>query len=138
MKYCTKCGYGNDDTADFCASCGENLNGSAQQSEATPYNASASDSGNAPAKSGNPATLWLVLNIVGTLCCGGVLCIIGIVFTALAMSAYNNGDTADGDSKLKLGKIFFWVGFGVGLLLDIVIFAVYGTMFASMLPSLLY
>ena len=47
MKYCTKCGYGNDDTADFCASCGENLNGSAQQSEATPYNASANDSGNA-------------------------------------------------------------------------------------------
>lgn len=69
-------------------------------------------------KGNNPATLWLILNIVSTVlcCCTNVVSIIGIVFAALGMSSFNKGDIADCESKTKVAKIMFFISLGFGVL----------------------
>ncbi|MDD4796244.1 MAG: zinc-ribbon domain-containing protein [Eubacteriales bacterium] len=69
-------------------------------------------------KGSNPATLWLILNIVSTVlcCCTNIVSIIGIVFAALGMTAFNKGDAADCESKTKIAKIMFFVSLGFGVL----------------------
>ncbi len=69
----------------------------------------------------NTATLWLILNIVLTvLCCGNVVNIVGIIFAALGMSAFNKGDYTQMASQVKISKILFFVGLGLGLLFAVI------------------
>ena len=90
----------------------------------TDYNNAYNTSGAGPipaAPVSNTATLWLILNIVLTvLCCGNVVNIIGIVFAALGMSAFNKGDYTQMASQVKISKILFFVGLGLGLLSAII------------------
>lgn len=145
MKYCPKCGHSNEDTVNYCSECGTAL-GEAQTAPApdapvppvppvftgtapeapqagsyvTDYNNAynTSASGQVPAAPvSNDATLWLILNIVLTvLCCGNIANIIGIVFAALGMGAFNRGDYTQMASNVKVSKILFFVGLGLGLL----------------------
>lgn len=54
-----------------------------------------------------PSIAWLIVNIVCVVLCGftNVIGIIGIIFCALAQSAYGKGAYADAESKAKTGKI---------------------------------
>lgn len=54
-----------------------------------------------------PALTWLIVNIVCVVLCGfsNILGIIGIVFGALAQSAYNKGNYAEAESKAKTAKV---------------------------------
>jgi len=79
----------------------------------------------------NPATLWMILNIVITVltCCGcglNILGIIGIVFGVMGMNAYKSGDVATGDSKTKVAKIMFFVALAMGILSVIISMSTYG------------
>lgn len=75
----------------------------------------------APAK--NPNTLWLILNIVATLCCCLPVGVAGIVFAAMGTSSYNKGDYDDSDKKAKIAMYLFIGGAVAGLILNIVLFA---------------
>ena len=75
----------------------------------------------APAK--NPNTLWLILNIVATLCCCLPVGVAGIVFAALGTGSYNKGDYADSDKKANIAKILFIVGVVVGIITIVIGFA---------------
>ena len=102
----------------------------APEAEAAPATGYVTDYNNAYNTSGagqipaapvsNTATLWLILNIVLTvLCCGNVVNIVGIVFAALGMSAFNKGDYTQMANNVKVSKILFFVGLGLGLLMII-------------------
>ena len=127
MKYCSKCGFSNEDNAAFCASCGENVQDSVPQAPAqaptetyyTPPVQTPVYTNQEPVSTDgkNPATLWLILNIVATvICCGNLINIVGIIFAAIGMGSFNKGEYADAESKTKTAKILFWVGLGLGVL----------------------
>ncbi len=82
---------------------------------------SAAPTAAAPAK--NPNTLWLILNIVATLCCCLPVGVAGIVFAALGTGSYNKGDYADSDKKANIAKILFIVGVVVGIITIVIGFA---------------
>jgi flagellar biosynthesis protein FliQ len=131
MKNCEKCGIANTDDAVFCSACGAPLAQASVAEEAPapvaepivtvePVSAPSYDAYTAPANTvpteKNTATLWLILNIVLTVvCCGNILGIIGIVFSALGMGAYNKGDYNDMNQKAKIAKILFIVGIVLGV-----------------------
>ncbi len=64
------------------------------------------------------ATLWLILNIASVIlwgwALGGLLGIVGAIFAGLAMGRADT-DTADARHKVRLAKIFFWVGLGLAI-----------------------
>ena len=143
MKFCTSCGANNEDSAVFCASCGNKFaEQETPQAQAQPvYQAAPSYEANpAPANKGteekNPATLWLILHIALTVlcCCTNVVNIVGIVFAAIAMNKYKQGDVAGGDSNLKIAKILLYVGVGLGVLSGILGFV--GGFFTTFLAAL--
>lgn len=126
MKYCSKCAsYAQDDSI-FCPKCGAELPGEMQvvpaaipPEEPRRYQYAPGYS-SAPAPEPPPerinAGLWMGLNIASTLLCCLILGIIGIVFGALGMSAYNRGDYADAKSKADTSKVLFIVGASIGAL----------------------
>ncbi len=72
----------------------------------------------------NPATLWLILNIVATVvCCPGsfVFSVIGIILAGMGMSSFNKGDVEDAKKKSKTSMIMFIIGAALGLITAIVI-----------------
>ncbi len=70
----------------------------------------------------NPATLWLILNIVATLvCCPGsfIFSVIGIILAGMGSSSFKKGDLEDAAKKSKTSMIMFIIGVVVGLLTTI-------------------
>lgn len=60
--------------------------------------------------------LWIVLSAVGFFTCCQITGIIGLIFAILGHIAADKGDFADAAKKIRLSKILFWVGLGLGLL----------------------
>lgn len=73
------------------------------------------------------ATLWLILNIAGVILwgwlLGGLLGIVGAIFAGLALGQAQT-DTPGAARRVRLAKIFFWVG--LGLAIAVVVLAVIG------------
>jgi len=61
-------------------------------------------------------TVPLVLSIVVTLLCCLPLGVVGIVFSAMAMSDKGNGNFAAAKDKAKKAMIFNYIGLAVGVL----------------------
>ena len=64
-------------------------------------------------------TLPLILSIVVTLLCCLPLGVVGIVFSAMAMSDKGNGNFAAAKDKAKKAMIFNYIGLAVGVLVII-------------------
>ena len=152
MKYCSKCGNGNTDESVFCASCGTPLQQApsmpqqnqpvvaeqpAPSADSSIYNTQTgtyfTDINNqaqsvapiapaVPAES-NPNTLWLILNIVATLCCCLPAGVAGIIFAAMGTSSFNKGDYEDSQKKSKTAMILFFVAIVLGIISVILIIA---------------
>lgn len=115
MKYCQRCGTQNDDSAVFCARCGNSLATGASPGNSTVVVVGGSPQ-QAPAGS-NPGTLWLILNIVlvALSCCSNILGIIGIIFAAISMSNFNKGMYNESKSHANVAKWMFWVSIILGV-----------------------
>ncbi len=59
--------------------------------------------------------------------CGSCFGVIGGALCFMAMQAADQGNLADGENKLKWGKIISIVGFAIGIVLSIVFGAIYIT-----------
>lgn len=58
---------------------------------------------------------YLILSIAECLCCCFITGLLGIIFSCMANSSWNNGLTNDAYSKLRTAKILLIVGLIIGL-----------------------
>ncbi|HET9960247.1 MAG TPA: hypothetical protein VFQ61_37410 [Polyangiaceae bacterium] len=65
------------------------------------------------------ATTWLIVAGVTFFFCGNCFGLFGAIFLFLAMQAADQGNSAEAESKLKLGKILTIVGLALGVVLGI-------------------
>lgn len=67
------------------------------------------------------ATTWLIVSAVSFFFCGGnCLALVGAILCFLAMQAADQGQLADAESKLKLGRTLTIVGFALFAVLAVV------------------
>ena len=59
--------------------------------------------------------LWIVLNAIEIFTCCTVTGIVGLIFAILGHLSAEKGDFADAAKKTKTAKIWFWVGFCIGI-----------------------
>jgi len=90
-----------------------------------PYGAPPAGSPNAELK--KRAQTWLIISAASVILCSSCFGIIGAVLCFMAMQAADQGNLADGENKLKWGKIISIVGFAIGVVLSIVFGAIYIT-----------
>ena len=121
---CPNCGTSNLDNASVCVNCGRSLMGGPAQSSYTPP---------PPPSYGTPsgvpvATIpnYLVQSIIVTLCCCLPLGVVAIIFSAQVNSKLAAGDIAGAQEASSKAKLFAWLGFGIGLVVIIIWFAISG------------
>jgi len=66
---------------------------------------------------------WLWQSIVVTVCCCLPLGVVGIVFAAQVNSKLAAGDVAGAQESARKAKLFTLIGFGIGIVVDIIVFA---------------
>ncbi|MEI9940317.1 MAG: hypothetical protein WDO69_24125 [Pseudomonadota bacterium] len=71
------------------------------------------------------AQTWLIISAVSFFVCSSCFGIIGAVLCYMAMQAADQGNLADGENKLKWGKIISIVGFAISIVLSIVLGGIY-------------
>ncbi len=71
------------------------------------------------------ATTWLIVSIALFVVCGCCFSLSGTAFCYMAMQAVDAGNIEDAQSKLKWGKILTLAGFGVGVIVSVILFAIY-------------
>jgi hypothetical protein len=71
------------------------------------------------------AQTWLIISAVSFFVCGSCFGVIGGVLCFMAMQAADQGNLADGENKLKWGKIISIVGFAIGIVLSLVFGAIW-------------
>lgn len=117
--FCKNCGQEIAEGATVCPNCNTPVDvaaaaANAAQPQQTPPQQPYAQQPYAPYNPGfsnvappKPALTWLIVNIVCVVLCGfsNILGIIGIVFGALAQSAYNKGNYAEAESKAKTAKV---------------------------------
>lgn len=115
--FCKNCGQEIAEGATVCPNCNTPVDVAAAntaQPQQTPPQQPYAQQPYAPYNPGfsnvappKPALTWLIVNIVCVVLCGfsNILGIIGIVFGALAQSAYNKGNYAEAESKAKTAKV---------------------------------
>ncbi|WP_081413002.1 CD225/dispanin family protein [Chitinilyticum aquatile] len=126
MSYCPKCGTANPDGAQFCSGCGENLGAtpvasqpaavSAAAPAQNPYVASAAAS-QAPKQE---VPTYLLQSILVTLCCCLPFGIASIVFASQVNGKVAAGDIEGALESSRKAKMWAWIGFGAGLVVNIV------------------
>lgn len=92
----------------------------AQTMQPNPYAASPG----VPAGAGPNTTSILVWSILATICCCVPLGIPAIVYAAIATSKMGSGDVAGAYDAAGKAKMWAWIAFGLGLLLNILVAAV--------------
>jgi hypothetical protein len=118
---CPNCGTSNLDNATICANCGRPLTGAAAPpaQSYTPPPPPRSYATAAPV-GGTPPPNYLVQSIIVTLCCCLPLGIVAIVFSAQVNSKFAAGDTAGAADASAKAKMFCWIGFGLGIALQLI------------------
>ena len=106
MLFCTKCGTQNDDNAYKCVKCGE-----AMQPAQGPVT---------PVKIPN----YLVQAILVTLCCCLPFGIVSIVYAAQENAKAKTGDIQGALDSSGKAKMWCWIGFAIGLVVNLIIFAI--------------
>ena len=123
-RFCTQCGFQNQDDANFCASCGTRLTPAAQPQPATPPTGPAIP---LPAGKDEASLRTMTMIIYGLLAAGwitgGLLGIVAIIL------AYVKRDDARGswlESHYTWLIRTFWIGLGIGVLGMLTVFVVVG------------
>lgn len=105
--FCRKCGVQNLDSAVSCVRCG------------LPLAASAGPPG-LPGAGDKPSN-YLAPAIVSTLCCCLPFGIVSIVFASQVDSKWNAGDVAGARDAAAKAKLWFWLAFGIGLVINLLV-----------------
>lgn len=109
--YCPRCGKQNDDNAEFCSSCGNNLKDINQ----TPvYNTSQQ-------VNAQYVPNYLAWLIVTTLLCCMPFGIVAIVYSSQVDSKLRNGDYDGAANSSNKAKMWCWIAFGTGILFGIIV-----------------
>jgi hypothetical protein len=111
--FCHVCGHENPDNATSCGKCGATF--------VNPYQAPAAQAG-VPTKINN----WLVPAILATLCCCLPFGIVSIVYAAQVNAKLAGGDVAGAMQSASNARMWFWIAFGLGLLVQIIYFGLVG------------
>jgi hypothetical protein len=104
--FCHKCGSQNPDNATACGVCGAALD-NPYQSPRTPGGAHV------------PINNWLVPAIFGTLCCCLPFGIVSIVYAAQVNGMLAAGNVDGARHTADKAKMWFWIAFGLGLLVQV-------------------
>ena len=140
---CPHCGNPNPDTASICSNCGKPLHQAGTYPSAGNYTppppppSSQQQPSYAPpppphAGYGGPGAPrphipnYLVPAILVTLCCCLPFGIVAIVFAAQVNSKLAAGDIAGATAASRNAKMWCWLAFGIGLLIQIIWVAFYG------------
>lgn len=125
---CPNCGTNNLDNASVCVNCGRSLN-AAHSYTPPPPQAPSYGTGPSAGIPGPTIPNYLVQSILVTLCCCLPLGVVAIVFAAQVNSKLAAGDIAGAQDASQKAKMFCWIGFGVGLVVTIIWFAMSGAAF---------
>ncbi len=125
---CTSCGSEIPDGVKFCPACGASQPEAPAAAPVAPpaqpqYSYQAPAAAPAPVVAKPKTTGMIVFSIVNMLCCGGLFGLIALIFSILAGSA---ATFEDGRQKLKVAKILNIIGVVLGVVMWIVIIAIYG------------
>ena len=71
------------------------------------------------------AQTWLLVSVGSVVLCSSCFGIIGGILCYMAMLAADQGNLSDAANKLKWGKIITIVGFVLGLVISVVVVAIY-------------
>lgn len=123
---CPNCGTSNLDNASICINCGRSLAAAppATQSYTPPPPASGPS-----AYGGARVPNYLVQSILVTFCCCLPFGIVAIIFAAQVNSKLAAGDYAGAVAASNSARKWCWVAFGVGLLIQALIWIFNGAMF---------
>ncbi|HVZ93847.1 MAG TPA: CD225/dispanin family protein [Phycisphaerales bacterium] len=105
---CPKCGALVTPGAAFCANCGSSLAGAPP---VQPGQAAYATFGQRP----EPPASYLWFSIVVTLLCCMPFGIVGIVYSAMAMSENSNGNYNKAYANSRKALMWDWISFGLGL-----------------------
>ena len=107
--FCHVCGQPNPENATSCGSCGASF--------ANPYQSPGATAG-APPKINN----YLIPAILATLCCCLPFGIVSIVYAAQVNAKLSGGDVAGATQAANNAKMWFWIAFGLGFVVQIAYF----------------
>ena len=129
---CPNCGTNNLDNASVCVNCGRSLMAPPAQSYTPPppppsYGTPSGYGAPGPGTPGPAIPNYLVQSILVTLCCCLPLGVVAIVFSAQVNSKLAAGDIAGAQDASNKAKMFAWIGFGLGIVVMIIWFAMSGT-----------
>lgn len=124
--FCHQCGAENADNATSCRACGTAL--------ANPFQAGTVVGGGGSLPAGSVPN-YLVQSILVTLCCCLPCGIVGIVYAAQVNTFLRVGDIAAAKKASDTAKLWSWIGLGVGLLFDLLLFAFYALMVIGMVAG---
>jgi hypothetical protein len=126
---CPNCGTNNLDNASVCANCGRSLAAAHAYTPPPPVSPSYGPGPGAGVPGGPTIPNYLVQSILVTLCCCLPLGVVAIVFAAQVNSKLAAGDIAGAQDASQKAKMFCWIGFGIGLVVTIIWFAMSGAAF---------
>ena len=127
---CPNCGTTNLDNASICINCGRSLGPTpppppVNQSYVPPPSAAR------PAPTGPIVPNYLIQSILVTFCCCLPFGIIAIIFAAQVNSKLAAGDHAGAVDASRKAKMWTWIALGTGLLVWVVMLAMWGTAIAT-------
>lgn len=133
---CPNCGTSNLDNATLCINCGRPLSATppaASQSYTPPPPAASYGGGTAPVApppGGTNPVVWLVLSILGLLCCCNPVALVPLIFSIMAMSARSGGRHAEAEVNARRARLWFLIVVVLTILWYIVWFGFMGGMAA--------
>lgn len=112
--FCHQCGTENADDATSCRACGTAL--------ANPFAAGTVVGGTGSLPPGSVPN-YLIQSILMTLCCCLPCGIVGIVYASQVNNFLLAGDLAAAKKASDAARLWCWIGLGVGLVVNVLLFA---------------